>query len=109
MAINKKLQELRDRGAGKVSFNWDIHWYVTIGVLTAVLRQVGEIRRRNINIPLEKLTNFWAKIYEKYGSVKIAITGGEPFLYPNFIELINAISRQHSVEVVTNLSWSVKI
>lgn len=33
----------------------------------------------------------------------VIFTGGEPFLYPNFIELLNAINREIKVKIYTNL------
>ncbi|MCK9603701.1 MAG: radical SAM protein [Candidatus Omnitrophica bacterium] len=118
--INKKLSELElvdddgqnytgvHHGNGQVSFNWDITsicnyrcpycWFYGKWV---------EMKKDNINIPIPKLQDFWGRIYDSYGPVKISITGGEPFLYPDFVELINSISKWHKIDVVTNLSWPV--
>ena len=35
---------------------------------------------------------------------RINMTGGEPFLYPNFVELARALTRKHYISVSTNLS-----
>jgi MoaA/NifB/PqqE/SkfB family radical SAM enzyme len=49
------------------------------------------------------------KMYERYGSVKIIITGGEPSLYPEFLDLMATLTRYHRVSFDTNLfrklSW----
>ena len=51
--------------------------------------------------------NVWKKVYEKYGRCKLHITGGEPFLYPNFIEIILSLLEYHNLHVTTNLSFNV--
>ena len=48
----------------------------------------------------------WRSFYEKHGPAHIYISGsGEPTLYPDFIGLLKAITRWHSVIFDTNLSW----
>jgi MoaA/NifB/PqqE/SkfB family radical SAM enzyme len=99
----------RSSGNGKISFNWDITsvcnyrcpycWFY--GKWT-------ELKKNDVRIPVDTLKRFWEKIYNQYGSVKVFITGGEPFLYPDFIDLISNISNWHKVEIVTNLSWSAR-
>lgn len=36
----------------------------------------------------------------------VGMTGGEPFLYPDFVELCHALSRRHRISIDTNLSIS---
>lgn len=111
--INKKLLELNNGDTGncpngRISFNWDITsvcnyrcpycWFYG---------KWAELKKRDAGIPAQRLKEFWRLMYEKYGQVKISITGGEPFLYPEFIDLINAIATWHKIEIVTNLSWAV--
>jgi len=57
----------------------------------------------------EKWVKFWHRIYEKYGSVSIELTGGEPFIYPFFTELIKELLKEHTVKMKTNLSCSIEI
>ena len=38
----------------------------------------------------------------------IVITGGEPFLYPNIVELINAVKRDLIIRLYTNLSVDIR-
>ncbi|MFH1283897.1 MAG: radical SAM protein [bacterium] len=49
----------------------------------------------------------WEEIYKKYGSCEIHITGGEPFTYPSFLELITGLSKLHTLEIITNLSFDI--
>ena len=118
IVINKKLKELPGAEVetpvlphhnGQVSFNWDITpvcnyrcpycWFYGKWV---------EMKKQNLSIPVTELEDFWTVMHKRYGQIKIAITGGEPFLYPGFIDLISALAKQHKIEVVTNLSWAVK-
>jgi MoaA/NifB/PqqE/SkfB family radical SAM enzyme len=39
----------------------------------------------------------------------ITISGGEPFLVPNFVELCQALTEQHYIEIITNLSCTKAI
>lgn len=50
----------------------------------------------------------WSRIYEKYGTCHIYMSGGEPSIYPNFYELVIKLTRKHSIEICTNLSWDVE-
>jgi MoaA/NifB/PqqE/SkfB family radical SAM enzyme len=50
---------------------------------------------------------FWKKIYDRYGAFSIQVSGGEPFLYPDFSRLIKEISDWHEIEIITNLSWDI--
>jgi len=53
-------------------------------------------------ISVDKWIEIWDGIYAQYGSGHIHISGGEPFIYPNFIELITLISKKHTLEFSTN-------
>ena len=49
----------------------------------------------------------WHRIYQRYGSCKIYMSGGEPGTYPNFCELVKKLSSIHIVDICTNLSWDI--
>jgi len=55
----------------------------------------------------QKWINIWKDIYVKYGTCHIQVTGGEPFEYPNFLDILEGIAEYHSMDVSTNLSWDV--
>jgi MoaA/NifB/PqqE/SkfB family radical SAM enzyme len=57
---------------------------------------------------LEALIEIWKDVYRRYGSCEVHITGGEPFVYPKFIEFIRELSKIHTLEIITNLSCDVE-
>jgi len=63
---------------------------------------------RSLYLSPEEWMVHWRRIYDKYGKARIEIVGGEPFIYPNFIELVKMISSLHSVKITTNLSGNIE-
>jgi radical SAM superfamily enzyme YgiQ (UPF0313 family)/MoaA/NifB/PqqE/SkfB family radical SAM enzyme len=57
-----------------------------------------------VQIPAEKWLDAWDKIYSKYGSVDIDLIGGEPCIYPGFVDLLVSLSKKHYLGITTNLS-----
>ena len=66
-----------------------------------------DISKINRYISVEELIKYWKNIYYRYGTVEIQINGGEPFIYPNFIELVIELSKIHKIGITTNLSFDV--
>ena len=56
---------------------------------------------------LETIVDSWKYIYDKYGSSRIRLDGGEPSIYPNFFEIIKELSKIHRLQMNTNLSFDV--
>jgi len=92
-----------------IYFTWDIHykcnfrcpycWFYTGWTVAS---------KRNIYLSPEEWIMHWKKVYDKYGSVHIEITGGEPFIYPNFIELVRLLSSMHTLKITTNMSGDIE-
>jgi Tfp pilus assembly protein PilF/MoaA/NifB/PqqE/SkfB family radical SAM enzyme len=51
----------------------------------------------------------WDVIAEKYGNCRIRLDGGEPSVYPNFLELVRKLSKKHHLQINTNLSFDTDI
>lgn len=49
----------------------------------------------------------WDNIFYKYGCCQVRFAGGEPTIYPHFIDLVSMILRHHTVDLTTNLSFDV--
>jgi len=92
-----------------IYFTWDIHYKCNFRCPYCwFYKGWAEAARRNIYLSPEKWVVHWERIYRKYGCVHIEITGGEPFIYPNFIELVKFLSTIHTVKVTTNVSGDVE-
>jgi len=91
----------------KIEFNWKIHNKCNYRCPYCFnYGEWAELSRLDRHFPPDKWIGAWHKIYEKYGSVHIKIAGGEPFIYPDFFALIKELSKEHSTEIITNLSAS---
>lgn len=62
----------------------------------------------NRYLPASEWKHHWARFNEKHGPALIYITGGEPFTYPEFIEILEDLGRENVVMISTNLSWDVE-
>jgi MoaA/NifB/PqqE/SkfB family radical SAM enzyme len=92
-----------------IQFTWDIHYRCNFRCPYCWFYEVWvEEGKRNIYLPVEEWMRHWRRIYNRYGKCHIAITGGEPFLYPNFIPLIKELSQVHSVKITTNMSGDIE-
>lgn len=93
----------------KITFTWDIHYKCNFRCPYCwFFKNWAEMEPRNIYLLPEEWMIHWMRIHENYGPVHIEITGGEPFIYPNFIKLIKMLSSVHTVKVTTNLSGDVE-
>lgn len=90
---------------GKVSFVWDSHYRCNFRCPYCWFDKVwDEMDKHNVYPPFEKMIEIWDRIYDLYGECDLMITGGEPTLYPRFIDLIKEISKKHTVKVTCQLS-----
>lgn len=68
-----------------------------------------EVSERNVDLPLADWILAWERLRKKYGHVRILITGGEPFIYPRFVEIMHNLSQDFSIGFDTNLSCSKEL
>lgn len=92
-----------------VRLTWDIHYKCNFRCPYCwFYRGWADAAKRNLYLSSEEWMVHWSRIDDRYGCVHIEITGGEPFLYPNFIELVKSLSAIHTVKVTTNLSGDIE-
>lgn len=95
----------------KVFFTWDITYKCNYNCIYCDYGGAkGDRQFESTVYPgVDKLINIWHNIYKKYGSCHIHFAGGEPFHYPDFFKLIENISKLHTWECSTNLSWEPEV
>ncbi len=93
----------------QVRFTWNIHWSCNYRCTYCFFDQHwAEYGRRNVYQTVDEWVSHWSRIYDKYGRCYLTINGGEPFAYPNFVELIHRISKMHwHINITTNTSLSL--
>lgn len=52
----------------------------------------------------DEIISAWKQVYDSYGTCVIYVTGGEPFLYPDFVGIVNGITAYHRVHITSNVS-----
>ena len=76
----------------KVRFTWNIAYDCSYRCSYCFFDgKWEEYKKRNIYFSPDKWLEYWKNIYDKYGPFYINITGGEPFIYPGFIELVKKL------------------
>ena len=68
--------------------------------------QWQEVEKRNNYFNNDKWVEAYKRLYDKSGGLKLIITGGEVFLYPDFLGLIIELNRFSHISFDTNLSCS---
>ena len=92
-----------------VFFTWDVHYRCNYKCSYCNSQKPGQddfIEARYLDV--DKWIAIWNGIYERYGSCEIQLTGGEPFTYPGIMDLITQLSKIHTLEFSTNLSWDIE-
>jgi MoaA/NifB/PqqE/SkfB family radical SAM enzyme len=89
----------------KISFVWDSHYRCNFRCPYCWFdKQWENMDSLNVYPPLKDLIAVWKNIYDRHGECDLMITGGEPMLYPNMTEFIEAIQKWHTVKVSCQLS-----
>jgi len=57
----------------------------------------------------EEIGRAWKTFHDVYGRCTVYITGGEPFLYPRFNEVVSAVAACHRVHITSNLSQPLEL
>lgn len=91
-----------------VRFIWDIHYRCNFRCAYCWFYNTwAKLSGINFYPSVDEWARAWSRIYGLYGSAYIEITGGEPLIYPSFIELIKELSLKHTIRITTNLSASL--
>jgi len=106
-SVDKK--DLSVSPADKIKFAWDVHYRCNFRCPYCwFYKEWAKMSVRNLDLSPDEWMVHWKRIYDRYGEVKVEIVGGEPFIYPDFIELVRKLSDMHLVKITTNLSGDVE-
>lgn len=89
----------------KITFGWDLCY--TCNYRCPYCGVWEKTSGRDLRLSAGQWGEIWHSLYERYGSIHIFLSGGEPSVYPEFFELVKSLSKEHTVEICTNLSWDV--
>jgi molybdenum cofactor biosynthesis enzyme MoaA len=93
----------------KIRFAWDIHYKCNFRCPYCwFYKEWARLGQRSLYLRPDEWMVHWKRIFDKYGEAKIEIVGGEPFIYPNFIELVKRLSSLHLIKITSNLSGNVE-
>jgi MoaA/NifB/PqqE/SkfB family radical SAM enzyme len=97
----------------KIRFTWLIHYRCNYRCSYCFYSQGCGweiLKDKNIYLSVDTWIKYWKRIYDKYGRCAIIITGGEPFIYPDFFELINRLSQIHyPINISSNASINIEL
>jgi len=96
----------------KVFFTWDIQYACNYRCSYCIIFKSPQwdsflSKKDRPPIPAERWMEIWDDIHDQYGSAHIHCSGGEPFYYPRFIDILAHITKKHTMECDTNLSFPV--
>ncbi len=90
-----------------IEFDWLIHYRCNYKCYYCFFAEHWDyVEKKNIKMHYSKWVEAYKRIHDKYGDLKIIITGGEPAIFPNFQELIIELTKFAQVSFDTNLSYS---
>ncbi|MBN2407437.1 MAG: radical SAM protein [Elusimicrobia bacterium] len=99
----KKIDTPRNRAPYRVYWNWELTHDCNYRC------SYCETWRDDVPTPLypgpDRWKQIWDRMYGLYGSCVVRFSGGEPSIYPGFIDIIAAVARNHSIDITTNLSF----
>lgn len=86
--------------------SWDIHFACGYSCAYCFLREIPAARPETPPVSPAQWLEAWASFGERWGAALIDISGGEPFDYPGFTDILAALSGRHEVRVITNFGWN---
>lgn len=102
------MEDIKKTHPDKIFWNWDIHYACNYRCTYCFFADQWDIVKKKNRYPgIDKLIDIWNQIYDRYGSCHLHFSGGEPFNYPDFFKLLEALANKHTFEFSTNLSFDI--
>jgi len=89
-----------------VEFSWEICY--TCNYRCPYCGRWNDESKDDLKLGVEEWENIWKRIYVKYGSCNMYISGAEPTTYPGFFDIVHRISGMHTITICTNFSWDTR-
>jgi MoaA/NifB/PqqE/SkfB family radical SAM enzyme len=88
----------------RVVFAWDMHYACNYRCPYCFYTVAGweELAKRCVYKTAAEWSEVWGRIAARYGRCQLRITAGEPFAYPDFVEVVTAVTKLHDVQITTN-------
>ncbi len=94
---------------GEIRFHWNITYSCNYRCRYCFFDgKWEEYGKRTVFLEPSGWEKNWRRIFEVYGSCFLVITGGEPFTYPGFIQIIRKVSAFHRINISTNGSGNME-
>jgi len=91
--------------SNKINFSWIINYSCNYRCPYCVFEPCREyVLKKEKYFSKEQILSAWAHIRDKYGEAIIDISGGEPTIYPDFLNIVKELSTLHRISLNTNLS-----
>lgn len=87
----------------QVEFSWEVCY--ACNYRCPYCGRWNDESRDDLKIDVEEWKHIWERIYEKYGSCNMYVSGAEPTTYPKLFDIIKRISNMHTITICTNFSW----
>lgn len=83
---------------------WNIHWSCNFRCSYCFFDgHWTEYGKRNAYLTPDQWMTHWGRFHERFGRAYLTINGGEPFLYPRFVPLLERLTSLHwPINVTTN-------
>ncbi|MBI3547466.1 MAG: radical SAM protein [Elusimicrobia bacterium] len=89
----------------KVHWNWEIMLPCNFRCSYCVVHNESA---QFLQLPVADWRRIWTRMFKLYGCSQVRFAGGEPTIYPDFINLVGMILEMHTVDITTNLSFDVE-
>jgi sulfatase maturation enzyme AslB (radical SAM superfamily) len=93
----------------KYSFLWLIHLICNYKCNYCFNTEIWDLIEGEYKyVPAEDWVKAWERVYSDYGEFEISISGGEPFIYKGFTDVLLALSKISYITINTNFSCGKK-
>lgn len=87
----------------RVFYNWEITHFCNYNCPYCSVYS----RKKDFKYCTEFYEKVWSRLFEKYGTGHIRISGGEPSTHPEIVKIMEMLSKKFTMELSTNLTFNI--